>query len=122
MVVKKYYLNESMSLKEIKEKEGEFFDESVYSLLIDHDADVYRIDENGNHKILFYYRKNIIPDQYLKNAIKIFKKDAIKGSSIRGKAGGVVNPQMISKNVKDVVNPKSFKSRVIYTKDRKSVV
>jgi FkbM family methyltransferase len=114
MVVKKYYLKEIMSLDEIKEKEGQFFDDSAYNLLIDHDADVYRIDKDGNSKILFYYRRQIIPDKYLKNAIKVFKKDVIKGSSIRGKAGGTINPEMISKNVVDVVSPDRFKSRVIY--------
>src|SRR5581483_4901301 len=112
--IQKYYLKEVMSSEEIKKKEGHFFDEDMYHIKIDDDADVYRLDKDGNYQILFYYRRQQIPNSQLKNAIRVFKKDAIKSSSMRGTAGGIINPAMISNNVVDVVNPHSFQSRVIY--------
>lgn len=114
MVVKEYYFKKLITDDVMKTKEGNFFDDKSYHTIINHDADVYMTDDDGVNKILFYYRKNVLFDNLLKNAISVFKKDAMKGSSIRGKAGGVINKSMISSNVANIVSPDNFRSKVIY--------
>lgn len=70
----KYYLKELCTFEEINKQEGNFFDESHFDLIINHDADVYRIDKDGNKHIMFYCRKNRIPDKYLKMPLIFSKK------------------------------------------------
>jgi FkbM family methyltransferase len=114
LMVKKYTLRSLMTIEEVKSLEGEFLDMESFNLIIDHDADVYHIDEKGVPQILFYYRKNIIPRPELNQVVSVFKDEAIRASSIRGKASGVVDPSQLSSNIVGVVSPGNFKSRVIY--------
>lgn len=110
---RQYILEPIMSFKEAEALEGEFIDESHYHTLINSDADVYWNDD-GKQKLLFHFRKNIIPDAMLQNAIRVFKKEAQKGSSMRGTAGGPADPAKISPNVKAVVSERNWRTKVIY--------
>lgn len=114
MPIKKYYLKEKLSLQAVQKLEGHFIDKKASDLLITNDADVYRVDSEGNHHILFYFRKKIIADSDLNFALSSFKSKAVKASSIRGKAGGYVDTQKLAGKIVGVVSPQSFKSRVIY--------
>lgn len=102
-----------MSVSEAKSLEGKFIDESHYHTKITSDADVYW-EDNGELKLLFHYRKKAIPGEMLDNAIDVFKKEAHKASSIRGVAGGVVEPSKVSPNVREVVSKNKYKSKVIF--------
>ena len=44
----------------MKQREGTFFDETEMSMIIDEDADVYGHDDNGDKKLLFKFRKNLL--------------------------------------------------------------
>lgn len=118
-MVKSILVNPIMSVKDVKKLEGSFIDESHYNLKIVDNADVYWND-NGNKKLLFHYRKKCIPDSMLKNAIKVFKKDSLKASSIRGTAGGPIDPTKISSNVLDVVSKGSYRSKIIFKNGKTS--
>ena len=112
-MIKEYLFRQVKTYDQIKSTEGEYYDK--FSTIIDHDADVWIECADGHREILFHFRKNVIPDEYLQQAIKTFKHDAKKASSIRGISGGHVDPRKISPNVIDVINPNSFKSRVVYS-------
>jgi len=113
MSVKQYIVEPLMSIKDVKALEGSFLDESYYHTLIDHDADVYWND-NGTKRLLVHFRKGVIPDGMLDNAIAVFKKDALKASSIRGTAGGAADPSKISSNVKEVVSKGRYRTKVVF--------
>jgi FkbM family methyltransferase len=110
-MTRSYTIKPLMSIDETKSLEGKFIDN--FDTIIDHDADVYYI-EGGKKHLLFHFRKNVIPTDMLNNAIKIFKKDAVKASSIRGKAAGVVQPNKISPNIDHMVSKDRFRSRVVF--------
>lgn len=97
--------------------EGKFYELSDFPIIIRENADVYRITrENGKkeRKLLFIFRKNIIPDYMFEDAITAFKDQAMKTVNSRGKAGGYVTKDQVSPNVAGFVSPDKFKSRVIY--------
>lgn len=106
-----------MTDREVEDLAGHYIDHNHYHTTIDNswgDVDVYYIDSNGQKKILTQYRVNVIPDGELKEVIKSFKNEAKKSSSIRGIAGGPVDPHKISSNVERVVSDGNFRSRVVY--------
>lgn len=111
--IKVYHLPKLMSDEEIEAREGEFFDH--FDNVIDHSCDVYYYDEKTKKDtVLLIFRKKAINIDMMKNAIHAFKKEAKKASSIRGKAGGRVVPELVSGNVARIVNPKAFRSKIEY--------
>lgn len=111
--MKTYIVEPLIDASSAKKLEGQFFDEDWYHLKIDHDADVYWND-NGQRRLLFHFRKGIVPDDMLNNALSVFKKDALKASSIRGTAGGAADPKKISPNVRDVVSQGKYRTKIIF--------
>jgi FkbM family methyltransferase len=96
-----------------KGMEGRFIDASYYDMVIDHDADVYWND-NGTRRLLFHFRKGIIPGEMLDNCIKTFKKAAQKASSMRGHAAGPVEASRVSANVLEPLSANRYRSRVVF--------
>lgn len=113
-MVKKYVVNPIMSKDQVKSMDGQFVEKSHYKLIINHDADVYWND-NGKERLLFHFRKKIIPEAIMNKAFETFKTAAMKGSSYRGVAGGPAEASKIGGNVKDVLSKGKFKSRVIFS-------
>ena len=114
MAIKKYYVERVSTYDEVKKKEGKYF--KSFGTVIDHDADVYFKDLD-QWKLLISLRKGVIPDNYMTIALDSFKEEAKKASSIRGKAGGEVDPKKIGGKVTKVVSGK-FRSRVEYSDGR----
>jgi FkbM family methyltransferase len=113
IMTKEYFINPELTTEEVKKLAGSYTPESFYNLIIDHDCDVYWND-NGVKKLLFHFRKGVIPNEMMENSIKVFKKEALKASSLRGVAGGAAEPDKISPNVDHVVSAGKFKSRVAF--------
>ena len=65
-MVKTIYVSKVMSDDEISDKEGEYFDENTYNMILDDDVDVYR-KEDG--KLLLKLRKNCIDQNICKSKI-----------------------------------------------------
>jgi|JI10StandDraft_1071094.scaffolds.fasta_scaffold71379_2 hypothetical protein len=116
--VKEYFVDEIDSFENMKKMEGQFYDLSHFPLLIKEDADVYRMTKdsqsNKKAKLLFIFRKNILPRNMFKDALIAFKDQTMKTGNSRGKAGGHVQVEQISPNVVALVSPDKFKSRVVY--------
>lgn len=101
-----------LSDREIIDRQGEFFDLSHYSTIIDHDCDIFT--EEGT--LLFTIRKKIIPspitDIIKNNFFDVAKKAK---TNCRGIASGKVDLSQITKGkgtVVDVVNSDGFQSQV----------
>ena len=75
----------------MKNKEGDYFDESHYDSIVDYDCDCYYIDENNNKQLLFKFRKNVIPDSLCKIGIDNLKKAAQKTHDNRGASAGKID-------------------------------
>lgn len=100
-----------MTREQAQSLEGTFIDS--FRTIVRKDADVY-YNEDGQDKLLFRFRKGVIPSEYLDTALQVFKKDAVKASSIRGKAAGPVEPGRVSPNIEAVVSPGKFRTRVVF--------
>ena len=86
--VKEYIVKQVMSYEDAKATVGQFYDK--FSRVIDHDANVYRLDDKGNKIPLFFFRKKILPDPYMQIALDSLKSEAQKSMShTRMIAGGM---------------------------------
>ena len=84
--VKIYSVEQVRTYEEVKLTAGQYYDK--FSFIIDHDADVYCKDIDGNYKPLFFFRKGIIPMKYMTASLTAFKQEAIKARTTRLVAGG----------------------------------
>ncbi len=81
-----------MSDEEIASKEGTWFDESDIKLpIINSDADVYRLDDDGNEHLLLKFRKRVISEKLIQLGWDSYK-DLAKASRGRGASAGPINP------------------------------
>jgi len=104
-----------LTKEEIKEKEGEYFDESHYTKhnkVITTDTDVYGLEEDGTKKLLLKFRKNVIPQSICSDAYNALEKHAKHKNSNRGSAAGKLSLSKLPKHVGEII--KQDKYRVFY--------
>jgi len=82
--VKPHYTDEHM-----KSKEGEYFDKSFYKTILNEDCDCYQI-RDGIKKLLFKFRKNVLPKKLCRIGIDNLKKAAMKTHDNRGASAGMI--------------------------------
>lgn len=86
LIVKKLYSDD-----EIKDKEGQWFEEShIKYPIVSSNTDVYRLDDEGNRHLLLKFRKNVIPDKLIKIGWDSYK-DLAKASRGRGASAGPID-------------------------------
>ena len=110
IILKPIFTNE-----EIKLKEGHYFSETHYTKhnkIVNIDTDVYGIDSDGSQRLLFKFRKNVIPEQICINAYNALEKHAKHKNSNRGAAAGKLSLKKLPKHVGKVM--KTDKFRVFY--------
>jgi len=91
-MVKKLVVSKIMSDEEIASREGTWFDEKDIKLpIINSDADVYRLDDEGNEILLLKFRKRVISDKLIQTGWDSYK-DLAKASRGRGASAGPINP------------------------------
>ena len=86
LLVKPHYNEEYM-----KNKEGDYFDEKHYNLVIKDDCDCYYYDENNDKKLLFKFRKKVIPEKLCNIGLENLKKAAQKTHDNRGASAGKID-------------------------------
>lgn len=100
---------------DIASKEGHWFDNKDYIKTINKNTDCVYLDNEGNYKVLFRFRKNVIADNLTKLANKCWKKYAMKLHNNRGAAAGLLDRKKMAKYIGQLVNPNSFRSKYIGT-------
>jgi len=99
--------------KEIDKREGEYVLESECKKLIKTNTDAYYIDEaTGNRKLLFKFRKNIIPNDICVKAYQALEKHAKHKNYNRGAAAGKLSLKKLPAHVGSLI--KTNKYRVFY--------
>jgi hypothetical protein len=78
---------------------GTNFDEAWYTKVINSNSDGYYLDSDGLHKILFKFRKGVIPEKLQKISIDTFLKEAKKKHSNRGMAAGIPKGQTTARKL-----------------------
>lgn len=104
-----------LTKEEIKEKEGDYFDESYYikhHKVITTNTDVYGLEEDGTKKLLLKFRKNVIPQHICSDAYNALEKHAKHKNSNRGAAAGKLLLSKLPKHVGEII--KQDKYRVFY--------
>lgn len=109
--MKTYYLKKITSDQEIAKKEGHYFNRNDFTLLIQGDADVYRLDEDGNKKLLLKIRKNVISSYITKKTFKALEVEAKKKHANRGAAAGLLTQRKLPKYVKGLVEKNKFRAK-----------
>lgn len=119
--IKTIHLNPILTYDEIKKKEGHYFNEDYYTKhnkIVNTNTDVYGIQPDGTHKLLFKFRTNVIPKHICSDAYYALEKHAKHKNSNRGAAAGKLSLKKLPKHVGQVM--KADKFRVFYkTKDGK---
>ena len=113
--VKIITLKPILSKEEINKKEGQYFSESHYTKhnsIVNVDTDVYGIEEDGGKKLLFKFRKHVIPDKICINAYNALEKHAKHKNSNRGAAAGKLKLSKLPTHVGKITKTDSF--RVFY--------
>ena len=111
-------LKQNLSNEEISKREGEFFSESECKYIIKTDTDAYYIDENetdgikNKKKLLFKFRKNVIPNEICINAYNALEDHAQKKNHNRGAASGKIKLNKLPNHVGKIT--KTDKFRVFY--------
>ena len=90
----------------MKSKEGEYFDEKHYNKIVDYDCDCYQVD--NKKKLLFKFRKNVLPDRLCDIGIKNLKKAAMKKHDNRGAAAGVIDLKKLPSYANEKTNLKEW--------------
>ena len=109
------HLKPILTNQEIKKKEGHYFNEAFYTKhnkIVTTNMDVYGIQPDGSQKLLFKFRKNVIPEHICSDAYYALEKHAKHKNSNRGAAAGKLSLKKLPKHVGQVM--KADKFRVFY--------
>lgn len=117
--IKKIIVSQELSDEEMASKEGQYFDESHYTTIINEDCDVYRKLPNNKECLLFRFRKNVLTPNLCKIGMKHLKKPAMKKHANRGASAGLLDYSKMPSYVNDPkqhVNPDRFRIQGYYSK------
>ena len=91
MTVKKIVVKPTMSKDDFAKKyEGTWFDEKAVKTVVDYDADIYRLEEDGKEYLLAKFRKKVIPKETVQLGWDAFRL-ASNPSRNRGAAAGPID-------------------------------
>ena len=125
--VKEYIVTKKFTDNYMKKKEAHYFDEKIFDIILNEDADVYYYDENNNKKILLKFRKNVIPVDFSDKAFDSFHKASLIKHENRGASAGLLRRNKLPNYVGKLINtsPGNFRTGYIgkFTKKKhKSLV
>lgn len=116
--VKTYFIKKQMTNKQIKDKEGHYFEKEHYNLILNHDCNVYKLDDELNEiisedNLLFAFRKNVFKEEDCVNAFNALQKHAQKKHNNRGSAGGLLKKESLPNYVKEATDLSKFRAYYI---------
>ena len=106
-MVKKIIVDKVMTDDEIKKREGEYFNEDHYDVIINEDADVY----TSSGKLLLKLRKNCLSQEVCVNAVNSLRDAAKKKHENRGASAGPLDRNKMANYIGELVNPGKFRTR-----------
>ena len=115
MLVPQVTLSKVLTDTEIVEMEGDYIDESHYSLIIREDTDVYT-DEG---QLLLKFRKSVIPKDLTRQAVEAYRGVAMKRHDNRGPSAGPLEKSRLPTYVGKLVNPGKYRTHYIQAKGGK---
>jgi len=111
--VKILILKPILTDEELNKREGEYVLESECKKVIKTNTDAYYIDEStGNRKLLFKFRKNVIPNEICIKAYNALEKHAKHKNYNRGAAAGKISFKKLPAHVGSLIKKDKF--RVFY--------
>lgn len=109
--------NKRISDGEVALLEGHFFSESDFEIHVTQDCDGYTLDSSGNKKVLFKYRRKVIPEELCQLAISHLESPARKKNFNRGASAGLLEISKMPKNVSDIIQTEKFRAKVKFQND-----
>ena len=101
-----------MDDSKISTKEGCYFPESHYHQIINSNADVYGITEDGTRQLILKFRKGVIPQSICQAAFHALESHSRHKNYNRGAAAGKLHSSKLPKYVGKITKRESF--RVFY--------
>ena len=108
--MKEFVCPKILSDEDIKQKEGEWFDEKDLHVIVNEDCDVYVIDDDGSKRLLFKFRKNVIAEELCKIGFDNYKSLA-KPSRSRGAAAGPINTEGVYWSKRELTDTKKWRTK-----------
>lgn len=112
-MILEFLLEKKHSDEEMLERHGHFFKESDFSIRVRENADGYIMDENNMKRLLFRFRKNVIPEDLCQLGISCFEKPSRKKTYSRGASAGILDVNRLPPNV-TVIPTEKFRGKMIY--------
>jgi len=106
-MVEKIIVSKIMTDEEIESKEGEYFDESHYQVILDRDADVYTTEG----KLLLKIRKNQIDLSLTDLALQSYRDASKKKHENRGASAGILDRNKMANYIGDFINKGKFRTK-----------
>jgi len=106
-MVKKIIVKKKMTDKEISEREGEYFDEDHYDIIVNSNTDVYT--ETG--ELLLKFRKKVLSNSLGSTAAKLLRKAARKTHENRGASAGELDRNKMSNYIGEFINKGKFRTK-----------
>ena len=96
-----------MSDKEISDREGEYFNEAHYDIIVNSNTDVYT--EEG--ELLLKFRKKVLNNSLGKKTSKLLRNAARKTHENRGASAGELDRGKMSNYIGEFITPGKFRTR-----------
>ena len=105
--IQKIIVKKIMSDEQIKNRQGEYFNESHYHTIVDDNCDVY----SDTGKLLLKLRKKAINHNLGKQTVLALRTAAKKKHENRGAAAGELDRKKMAKYIGELVTPGKFRTR-----------
>lgn len=106
-MVRKIIVSKKMTDSEIAAQQGDYFDESHYSIIVKEDTDVY----TDTGELLLKFRKGVLSDQLGKETVRLLSKAARKKHENRGASAGPLDRNKMARYIGEFVTPGKFRTR-----------
>ena len=106
-MVTKIIVKKKMSDKEISDREGEYFNEAHYDIIVNSNTDVYT--EEG--ELLLKFRKKVLNNSLGKKTSKLLRNAARKTHENRGASAGELDRGKMSNYIGEFITPGKFRTR-----------
>jgi len=111
-MVTRIVLDKKISDLELSKKEGYFFNDTDFSIIIKEDCDVFR-KEDKKEILLLSFRKNVLSKQKCVQAYHSLKEYSKRKHNNRGSAAGLLNKDNLPNYVKKVTRETKFRTYYI---------